>query len=218
MTDFNPYKILGIRRDSKLPRIKKAFRARAKETHPDLGGDRADFEAVQRAWFVLSDPDRRARYDKTGTIDETTLLGVQGQMLATLAELFQKALDGGLAWKTDLDLIALMKKEAKTQTGAARRAQTEITGEIQKLITLRRRFAKAGAGANVFHAVIDERINRHEQRRREAQTDQAVWRAVVVELDNYSCATDMAQQMQLFAFTGTAGADRRVAVDMGTVA
>lgn len=59
------YDILGVPRDADADAIKKAHRAAAKRHHPDLpDGDRDQFEAAQRAYLVLSDPDLRAKYDR----------------------------------------------------------------------------------------------------------------------------------------------------------
>jgi hypothetical protein len=49
----NSYEILGLSEDSDEDDIKKAFRKKAKETHPDRGGDPADFREVREAYEIL---------------------------------------------------------------------------------------------------------------------------------------------------------------------
>ena len=63
---MTPYETLGLAPDATPEQIKKAHRRRASETHPDMGGDREEFQRVQAAYELLSDPDRRARFDATG--------------------------------------------------------------------------------------------------------------------------------------------------------
>lgn len=67
------YHTLGVARDASTEDIKKAFRRLARETHPDAnpGDARAEqrFREVAAAYEVLSDPDRRRRYDRGETID-----------------------------------------------------------------------------------------------------------------------------------------------------
>lgn len=60
------YDLLGVPRDASAEDIKKAYRKRARELHPDAGGDEERFKAVQAAYAVLSDPEKRVRYDRYG--------------------------------------------------------------------------------------------------------------------------------------------------------
>lgn len=67
------YRILGVGRNATSEEIKKAFRRLARENHPDANPDDPEAEARFRdaaeAYEVLSDPDRRRRYDRGDTID-----------------------------------------------------------------------------------------------------------------------------------------------------
>lgn len=64
------YEILGVGEDATPDELKKAYRKLAKKNHPDAGGDREVFQAVHAAYSVLSDPDKRSHYDKTGEISD----------------------------------------------------------------------------------------------------------------------------------------------------
>lgn len=57
------YKILGVARDCTEAEIKKAYRKESLIHHPDKGGDEEKFKLVSEAFSVLSDPQRRHRYD-----------------------------------------------------------------------------------------------------------------------------------------------------------
>lgn len=66
----NYYEILGVDRDIEGDEIKRAYRRLARTYHPDMNpGNKAAeerFKDINEAYEVLSDPDRRAQYDKFG--------------------------------------------------------------------------------------------------------------------------------------------------------
>ena len=70
----DPYQTLGVKKDASQDEIQKAYRRLAKKLHPDLnpGNKRAEeqFKEVSAAYDLLSDAQKRARFDR-GEIDES---------------------------------------------------------------------------------------------------------------------------------------------------
>src|SRR6516162_6730081 len=71
VTEFDLYQVLGLEAAATSAEIKAAYWRRAKSAHPDAGGSQQEFGNVKLAHAVLSDPERRARYDRTGEVEET---------------------------------------------------------------------------------------------------------------------------------------------------
>jgi molecular chaperone DnaJ len=86
------YKILGVGRDATNEEIKKAFRSIARSTHPDANpgdpGAEARFRDAAEAYEVLSDPDRRRRYDRGDAIDISDLFSGFGSFDDLLRSVF----------------------------------------------------------------------------------------------------------------------------------
>lgn len=61
------YEVLGVGKNASADEIKKAFRRKAVELHPDKrGGDEAKFKEINEAYEVLKDQTKRQRYDQFG--------------------------------------------------------------------------------------------------------------------------------------------------------
>lgn len=71
----NPYEILGVSKDANANEIKKAYRKKAMQYHPDKQKEedkdnaKKEFCKLNNAYEVLSDEERRKRYDMTGRMD-----------------------------------------------------------------------------------------------------------------------------------------------------
>lgn len=67
MSDY--YDVLGVTRDASSEDVKRAYRKLARKLHPDVTSDPADgerFKEVSQAYDTLSNPDKRAAYDRGG--------------------------------------------------------------------------------------------------------------------------------------------------------
>jgi molecular chaperone DnaJ len=86
------YETLGVGRDADEVELKKAYRQLALKHHPDRNpGDREAeerFKAINEAYAVLSDPDKRAQYDRFGRVD------LSGVDLGGFGGLFEDLFEG----------------------------------------------------------------------------------------------------------------------------
>jgi molecular chaperone DnaJ len=86
------YDLLGVPHDASQDDIKKAFRRLARETHPDANPDdpnaEAQFRRIAEAYEVLSDPQRRAAYDRGDTFVGQDLFSTFGGLDDILRQFF----------------------------------------------------------------------------------------------------------------------------------
>src|SRR3954447_26409661 len=72
MATTDPYEVLGVKRDASESELRRAYRKLAKQFHPDLNPGKKEaevkFKAINAAYDLLSDKEKRARFDR-GEID-----------------------------------------------------------------------------------------------------------------------------------------------------
>ena len=92
------YETLGVSRDASKEEIKKAHRKKVKAEHPDAGGDPEKFMLIQIAYEVLTDDERRERYDK-GEPDPPSIIQ---EAFTFVANMFKTLID-----KSDESMICV---------------------------------------------------------------------------------------------------------------
>jgi hypothetical protein len=105
VTDVAPrthYDVLGVPPSATQAEVRAAYRAAARNHHPDAGGDPGSMRALNRAWAVLGDPVRRAAYDRT-LRDATWRAGIDARATAAPHAGWPPAGDGGDHWPVDPD-------------------------------------------------------------------------------------------------------------------
>ncbi|MEQ1935926.1 MAG: molecular chaperone DnaJ [Fimbriimonadaceae bacterium] len=92
------YSILGVSREASADEIKAAYRKLARQYHPDVNPDdpsaEEKFKEIGSAYAVLSDPDKRAQYDRFGTTEEMPQDFFQGGGGAGFGDIFDMFFGG----------------------------------------------------------------------------------------------------------------------------
>ncbi len=129
------YEVLGLQKGASDDEIKKAFRKMAKQYHPDLhpGDKEAEqkFKEINEAYGVLSDPDKKAKYDRFGHAGVDPSYGSsQGGGFGgfggfdgdiDLGDIFGSFFGGGMGGSS--------RRQNAPQKGADRQARVNITFE-----------------------------------------------------------------------------------------
>lgn len=152
------YEVLGVPREASAEDIKKAFRRKARETHPDIsdGHDAEErFKAINEAYEVLSDPDKRQMFDRFGTVDPRAVgeygsdFG-QGDLFEDLFSVFFGGAAGGPGGRrASLDGRDVRTEVTVTLQEAATGAEKDVSVGISKTCS-----ACEGSGAAEGGSVV----------------------------------------------------------------
>jgi len=137
MTDL--YDILGVPPDASEAEIRAAYRSRAKKAHPDAGGSAGEFSELGAAVRVLTNPDARARYDRTGETDDPAG-NIDAEALGILSQILTPVMVDEAAKYTDV--IGRMRRAVNEEKHKCTTARKELEGHAKRLDQFVARFTK----------------------------------------------------------------------------
>jgi curved DNA-binding protein CbpA len=165
MTDL--YDVLDVPKDADKAEIRRAYRKKAKATHPDNSdtGNAKSFALVKLAHDVLTDEQRRAQYDKTGEYGEKA----PENPFADAMNLISNALDevmndiaknAGIDMITSFNLIARMIDSLVKYRGTAlkNKENSERVRSVNQKILHRFKRRHKSDEQNMMEAMISARI------------------------------------------------------------
>lgn len=149
------YEILGVSKSASDSEIKKAFKSKSMQHHPDRGGDEEEFKKINEAYSTLKDPQKRAEYDNpTQRMNFNETFGgdfqdIFSQMFGGMGQRRQRNKD--ILCTAQIDLVDVIKgKQMDIQyqlpTGTTQTAKVNIPPGIDTNVTMRYQ----GLGDNTF--------------------------------------------------------------------
>lgn len=95
---IDPYQVLEVSSKASKDEIKQAFRRKATKHHPDRGGNKEQFQALQLAFDILTDDRRRERFDTTGNANvpkpqDEVAEAIANVLCGIIGELLDKNID-----------------------------------------------------------------------------------------------------------------------------
>lgn len=185
----DPYQTLGVPKSASAAEVKRAYRKRAKRAHPDAGGKPEEFMALQRAYSILSDDERRRRYDETGDDERPSPEAVEAQLAEIVADL---AVQNGPSQNL-LNLVRIGLKNAaldwRKQRDAARERARKIKNAANRITAKNR--------ANVISLVLKAKADQVEA---QAQSLDARAREAEEGIALLDCYSYRADPEDLFGF------------------
>ncbi len=185
---MNPYEVLNVPEDADKKTIRKAYQKAAREAHPDKGGDNDDMVEINAAYRLLSDPEKRKRYDETGddgigraemTFEQhvrNVLLQMFAQAVQKPGNLLERAREG---FEEAVDSLEGQRRQLEDAIEQLRGRRTKIK-------------VKKKDAENVAHMIIDNQIAKAEQNIASIDRDREILEAARERLSDYSCSEDHA--------------------------
>jgi len=153
------YDILGVESNATADEIKTAYRTLAMKYHPDRndGIDATEFTEATKAYKILSDPEKREEYDKTGytkdNIHDTMEVAVE-----ILQNWFRNCLNDDDALKNDV--IHRLRAMGESNIGQCKQRIVLTNKKIKKLRKVIKRLKYTGnSSADYLSLVIQDIIN-----------------------------------------------------------
>ena len=185
------YETIGVHETATSEEIKKAYRERSKELHPYANdGNDKGFAKLAKAYEVLSDPERRKKYDETGIDTENNEAEQVNSIMAGLTLAF---LEHAPSVKTE-SLTDFVKKQVKEQLGNAKSAVTKLEKEIDRAENAKNRIVRKELGHNLILSVFENKIS--EARTNIVRHNEAVllFDKVLEEIESYSYLVDVEEK------------------------
>lgn len=198
MTTLDPYAELDIR---------KAHKRRVKQTHPDKGGTPAAFERTQRALSVLTDPARREKFDRTGTVEDEKPDNDRASALqiieAQLANLLNGYLASGGRLDADPRFVDVPSRIIETlRTEVSKHMASIVEGEraMKFFADMRDRFErkKNAKGADFVRRSLEGQAARAEQQLSQIREGIRIRELAIEMISDYKFRKDDAPQRPLY--------------------
>lgn len=205
------YDLLGVGETAGVTEIHAAYRNAVRSAHPDVGGDAEAFVRLKLAHDVLTDPDRRRRYDQTGEFEQNQVDNAQAELLTMLAGAFGDACNGVLQAQeklTQVDLVQRMRVALELRAKAIRHQITEATQATDLFTELLGRFSTATVDqANLMETIVRQKIAAAAEFRIHAAADIARIENAAAFLGAYRYRADPVPQQSPYMFApGTSAA------------
>jgi curved DNA-binding protein CbpA len=186
------YGVLGVNPTATSGEIKAAYWRRAKDSHPDAGGSEQEFGRVKLAHDILSDPERRARYDRTGEVEEPEPDNTEQGALGLIGMMLEAVLMSD-SDPIECDLVGVMKTQFLAQIGEVSRKLKVTRRSIERAERMRGRFRRNKPGDNTIERLLEWEIDVLKRSARMSEAALKQREQAIALLNDYDFAQDISK-------------------------
>ena len=185
------YKVLGVAKDAEHSEIRKTYKKKASGCHPDKNPDNPEatkeFQALVRAYTILSDAEKRERYDRTGSSEEEP--NAEEMANNMIAELFFKHAenDSFLA----KNYITPVTKSIQASLKKCKSEKTWLSTSYKRLEYL----ISKTEGTSSFAIILNRRLSEIKGKLEHAKTGVKVMSLALELLQDYAYTGDTPMDM-----------------------
>lgn len=185
------YQLLGLKRAATREEVRKAYRRKAKSSHPDSGGSEEAFNALTAAHDVLADARRRERYDSTGEIEQARPDNFDGSAIEVIAQKLGMIIHAEQDL-TSLDIGAVIEQAIREDIALRKSSIANQRRAVERAAALRARVKrKANNADNMLARVLDwHESSAQDHAKKNEEAVRAMERALEI-LEGYSFIDDL---------------------------
>jgi len=184
----NHYETLGVSKDATQAEIKKAYRRKTRENHPDVNDTTSDdMAAINVAYEVLSDAERRKNYDETGRDN------VAPYMQMAKATVVQKTLHWLQTQDEKGDLITFLTNDLNNDMNNVLENKKRGEAIIAKLKNALSRVIYEGDEKDIITEALENQIKHIENQLSSVEGDITKINIALKIVHSYKYRTDMIQ-------------------------
>ena len=183
----NLYEVLGVSEDADDSEIKKAYRKKAQEHHPDKGGDTEVFQEINKAYDILSDAIKRDHYNQTGQEHQDI---ANNQIIEALFSIVLNLIQHSNVENTDI--IATAKMVLNQQQGSHNARKRQLEAEETKIKNAANRISIVNGKENFLQSALLNQANMVKQAIAQADHMIQLGERIIVMLSDYQYKVDPA--------------------------
>ena len=150
------YEDLAIDKKATPDQIKKAYRQKAKQTHPDNGGKSDEFRTIAKAYNILSDEEKRKRYDNGENPDHINQNTHEQNVLSAVFGIFNNIIDQNIDF-THNNLFDLIRQTIQANEEKAKTDKNKNQNNIKRYNDILKRIKKKDQ-SELFIQLLDDKI------------------------------------------------------------